>query len=622
MKLQTNSIVFIAQFIIFIKITCANYILIPNIFNKNILLLGLMLFSIALSFWIVLLPKSKRLKAIIAVDLIISIFVISDIIYYRYFNDLCSIRMAVHIGQIFNVKDSLKSLFRLSDILFFIDILFLMLLYFLSRDKAVEKNKWNQKDIFRGKKIVLTVSLISAAILFNYMNIKGFDKKNPNALKSMWDKTYIVSEIGTVNYHIVDAIDFFSEKFKRESITDNEKENIAKWLSDKNNISKNIGFGLAKNKNLVIIQVEALQDFVINRSINNTDVTPNLNSLIKESMYFSNVYGQTSGGNTSDAEFLVNTSLYPVSEGAAFVRFAHNEYNSLAKILKNNGYEKSVAMHAYKPGFWNRQSMYAALGIDRFYSSKDFNFNEHIGLGLSDRSFFKQSIDVLRDLETPFFASLITLTSHYPYNNVDKYGDFNVGEIEGSLLANYIKSIHYADEQIGFFIQQLKDTELWDQSLVVIYGDHPGIPFNNREELRGFLKLDDKQWLWEKLQKVPLIIHLPESKVVGEYEIAAGQADILPTICNLLGIQADTVFGLDLFNAEDGFVVFRDGSFITNNYYYMSNQDSAYDIINGQKLDNKIFEDKVQLAKIHLSYSDKIINHNLLPFINKYMLRK
>jgi phosphoglycerol transferase MdoB-like AlkP superfamily enzyme len=194
------------------------------------------------------------------------------------------------------------------------------------------------------------------------------------------------------NYHYLDFYNFISFNISRKSpVSKSEQTAIQTFFQDNSFHNNNLN-GAAKGKNLIMIQVEALQEFVINAKINGQEITPNLNKWIKKSAYFNNFFYQVSAGGTSDAEFMSNNSLYPSPSGAAYYLYPNNEYNSLPKSLKDNGYS-TAALHGFKGTFWNRDVMYKAVGFDNFYSERDFNIDSTVGLGLSDKSFLNQSVD-------------------------------------------------------------------------------------------------------------------------------------------------------------------------------------------------------------------------------------
>src|SRR6185436_7879883 len=115
----------------------------------------------------------------------------------------------------------------------------------------------------------------------------------------------------------------------------------------------NAEFGVARNKNLIVIQVESLQDFVVDFKVGEQEVMPRLSRWATDSLRFTNVSDQTSEGRTSDAEFLTLASLLPLDHGAAAFRYPGNHYVTLPRVLTEHGYV-TVSAVPFKPGFWNR----------------------------------------------------------------------------------------------------------------------------------------------------------------------------------------------------------------------------------------------------------------------------
>ena len=429
----------------------------------------------------------------------------------------------------------------------------------------------------------------------------------------MYNKVYIVKKLGTINYHYLDFYNsLYSSISRKTPISKSEEAEIKTFFKTNSSYTNNLK-GVSNGKNLIMIQVEALQEFAINSKIDNKEITPNLNKWIKRSEYFNNFYYQIAAGGTSDAEFMSNNSLYPASSGAAYFLYCGNEFNAMPQNFKDSGYS-TAAFHGFRESFWNRNVMYKRLGFDNFYGEKSFKIDETIGLGLSDKSFLNQSVDKIKNLNKPFYSFLITLSSHFPYDDVKNYGDFNVGSYENTFLGDYLKSIHYTDEQLGMFFDKLEKEGVLKDSVVVLYGDHYAIPKEHEQELCKFLGKDsssDVEWL--KLQKVPMIIHFPDESIKGVNNIWSGQMDIYPTICNLFNLPNKTIMGKDLFNSSQGKVIFRDGSFIDGNYYYLSQKNIYYNISTEKKIDeNSMLKSEKVNALSQLRYSDEILKHNLL----------
>ncbi|NLD48304.1 MAG: LTA synthase family protein, partial [Clostridiaceae bacterium] len=335
--------------------------------------------------------------------------------------------------------------------------------------------------------------------------------------------------------------------------------------------------------------------------------------LSKESLYFNNIYVQVAGGNTADAEFMTNTSYYPAGEGAAYFRFVSNKYNSLSNMLKEQNYN-SYAFHAYAPSFWNRTEMYKALGFDTFINSAHFVLDEYVGWGgwaLSDASFYRQSLEKI-DTSKPFYSFLITLSSHHPYSYFDDKKTFDVGEYDKTYMGNYLKAQNYADSAIEGFIGSLKEKGLYENSLIVIYGDHTGLPKTQAgDDLLKFLGKTDGKLEWAKLQKIPLIIHCPgvNAEVIDK---TGGQVDLYPMIANMLGIDDYYAMGNDILNSNKGYAVLRNGSVITDDYYYFSDDKKAYDINSGSVLKEDAYSEEVAGYQRLLNISDLILERDVL----------
>ena len=312
-----------------------------------------------------------------------------------------------------------------------------------------------------------------------------------------------------------------------------------------------------------------------------------------------------------------NNSLYPAESGAAYYTYSGNQYDSLAKELKDNNYY-TAALHGYNEGFWNRNIMYKSESFDNFYGEHSFNIDEEVGLGLSDKSFLNQSLEKIKTFKEPYYSFLVTLSSHFPYDDVKGYGDFNVGQYENSLLGNYLKGIHYTDAQLGMFLDKLDKEGITNNSVIVIYGDHFAIPKEYADQLYKFENVNNADDLkWFQYQKVPLIIHFPDDQNKGVNHTYAGQMDLYPTLANLFNLPRNDMFGKDLLNSNSNKVVFRNGSFTDGNVFYVSWTNTYYDIKTGKVIpETDELKNKKESYNKELEYSDDILNHNLIKTFN------
>lgn len=558
-----------------------------------------------------LFTKKKRAKLLYTFNLIISISLIADLNYFRYFKDLVSIPVLKNGFQLTAVGSSVNSVFKIKDLLYVLDLIFFIpVIDYYKYKKAVDYT-------FRQKFIQFSCIFIVGSMV-NFGSIYSLAKEQPRLITTMFNRIYVANSIGDVNYHLIDAYNSLrSDIVKHVPVSEQKEEDIKTFFQTNSSETYNLK-GATKGKNLIIIQVEALQNFVINSKVEGNDITPNLNKWINKSVYFNNYFYQISSGGTSDAEFISNNSLYPASSGSAYYLYSGNDYDSLGIELKNSGYNTNV-FHGYKESFWNRNVMYPKEGFDTFYGEKSYNIDEKIGLGLSDQSFLNQSLDKMKELKKPYYSFLITLSSHYPYDDLKGYGEFNTGKYEDTLLGNYLKGIHYTDAQLGMFLDNLEKEGMLKDSVVVIYGDHYAIPKENENELATFLNCNNMNELtWMQQQKVPLIIHFPDEQYKGTNNIYAGQMDLYPTLSNLFDLKANNMMGKDLFNSKNGNVFFRNGSFTDGNIFYLSESNTYYDV----KSENIINEtpsmqDKKEKVLTELQYSDILLNHNLLKKFNE-----
>lgn len=363
-------------------------------------------------------------------------------------------------------------------------------------------------------------------------------------------------------------------------------------------------FGVAEDMNLIVIQVEAMQNFVIGRKYNGQEITPFINSLLEEdTYYFDTYYQQTGSGNTSDAEFASNNSLYGTRLSYTYQLYQDNYWRGLPALLKEEGYT-TAAYHAYDGDYWNRENIYPNLGFEKFYSKPDYNMNEIVGMGLSDEELFTQSMKYLSAQKEPFYSFFVTLSSHYPFY-VGKAVDIKLDEKDqATLFGHYLEAMNYYDHCLEVFFDKLKEEGLYDDTVVVFYGDHLGMNPKTEDVQKRMTEFLGRNYDYEDAMNIPLVIHVPGS---GEHETIStvgGQADLLPTLWYLLGHdELDTVyFGHNLFTVRNNFVPLKsylpEGSFVYgDNIFKMSKSGltSEAEIINLRTHEEGTIEDKDKL---------------------------
>ncbi len=391
-------------------------------------------------------------------------------------------------------------------------------------------------------------------------------------------------------------------------------------------------FGAAKGKNLIVIQVESFQNIMLNQEYDQQEITPVLNQLLKEqgTLYFDHYYQELGSGNTSDSEFATNNSLLGSIESYTYNLYSDHYFKGLPYVLKDNGYSTAV-FHGFDKDFWNRSQMYPSLGFDTFYDSDYFKNDNIVGIGggnivgISDTAFFKQSMDALEELPQPFYSFMVTLSSHHPFKLPSKLSKIRLeARDEGTLFGDYINAAHYADQSLGVFLEELKDSGLYDNSVIAIYGDHFGLPPTDEEVSERVSELIGRDYRMDVAMNIPLIIHVPGLDQNTTYDITAGEVDFMPTICSLMGVERlDTLYlGQNLFTASEGFVFEQThllkGSFFNDEIvFHMSrdgvfNNSEAYERDSDKKVDFSEYEDQYLRAKQLVELSDFYLKNDVL----------
>lgn len=556
---------------------------------------------------IILLPNKNRLIALFILNLALSVLLASDTNFFRYYYSILTIPVILQadIKLLSSVNESIISLFKIKDLIYIADFPFLVVWLI----NLCKRNMWKLHFPVRIKGFVMSLLIGFSGLLTVYNGTKL------DAL--VYSGNFVAKKLGVLYSHLDNTQMYIRDNIIDENeLTSREIDYVKKFFSKRTDPGRKFR-GIAKGKNLIVVQVEALQGFMINTRVKGKEITPNLNKLIEESLYFDNMYFQIAGGNTSDAEFVFNTSLFPAREGSVYIRYPENTYHSLPKLLKEQGYN-TYALHGFKALFWNRTEMYKSLGFDKFVNSDYYEMDEFAGWegnALSDSSFFRQSFDKIDTSSAPFYSYFVTLSSHHPFNYFEDY-EFDVGELQGTFLGNFIKAINYADKCLGEFIEQLKERELYDNSLLVIYGDHSGVPKHEANQLMDFLGLEYSEVEWIKLQKVPCIMHYPGLKNGEVISTTAGCIDLLPTIANLMVLEAPYTLGRDLLNTEKGYVILRNGSVITDDYVYFNELGEVYDIKSGKLLKMKDYEKELKTLLDKLYVSDLIIEKDVFSVLD------
>lgn len=489
-------------------------------------------------------------------NLLMSLNLFANTIYISHFGTPLSIYTLMQINNVNGLGGSIFAFLEPYYFILFADLIIILLFF-----RHIYFTKVKTSVSVRHFLIYLLVGMIVLPLhpLIVYSEAGDEELKGPEHIEKYSLLGYQLLDVYTVIKDSNETLDEH-EIAMLESFFQGKKQTIQVSTGVDSEL-----VGFAEGKNLIMIQAESLQNFVINRTIQGQEITPNINRMLENSYYYSNFYPQTIEGNSSDAELITQTSLYPVQKGAVFYRYPDNTYLSLGKLLKEIGYQ-TVAVHADEENYWNRDKIYPNLGFDQYWSIGEFDVEEEIGMGLGDDPMFRQTAEKLKDLEEPFYSFIITLTNHMPYDLPEKYRELKLdSELDETLFGGYLQSVHYMDQAIGQFLDDLEANGLLEDSLIVLYGDHDGLFEKDKKLLETYWEggpISESRWIDEYVP-VPFLIYHPD--IEGkEIETVGGQIDVLPTIGSIMGIDPNELhytFGENLLLREEGFAIIPQGDY-------------------------------------------------------------
>lgn len=556
-------------------------------------------------------PKVRN-RYIISISVILSIVLYGNVAFYRFYDDFITLPVLFQTSNFGDLGSSAASIINAWDILYFADVIILVIAnkYLPIMKQAIKVNVQFRRAFF-----VLAVAV-------TFLNLGLAETERPQLLTRSFDRELLVKNIGTYNYHLYDIYIQSKSSAQRALADGSELVEVNNYIRSNQAAVNEDLFGKYKGRNVIAVSLESLQNFVINNQMDGHEITPFLNSLTKDpdTYYFSNFYHQTGLGKTSDSEFIVENSLFGLGRGAVFFTHGGNTYNSMAERLGENGYFTSV-MHPNNKSFWNRDVMYQSLKIDKYYDVDSYEIEEGqaVNWGMKDIPFFEQSAAHMANMPQPFYSRLISLTNHYPFTLDEEDKMIPEYTSNSGTLNRYFQTVRYMDEAVKNFFQALKDQGVYENSIIVMYGDHYGISENHNKAMAQYLgKEEITPYDNAMLQEVPLFIHIPGSGEGQEMTEVAGQVDVRPTILHLLGIETskDMQLGADLFSPEhEDFVIFRDGRFVTDKYVYAG--EACYDKATGEQIDGEPCQPYADRATMELENSDAIINGDLLRFYDE-----
>ncbi len=590
----------LTQFKLGIESPYQQFLLLINPLGASFLFLGLAFFF----------KGRKKYIWLLAIYFILSLLLYSNILYYRFFNDFITLPTLSQTQNFGDVSSSVVSLLKPYDFLFFIDFLLLSFLLVFHMVKI------EVQDVERGK----VSAIFSLSLALTCANIGLAEIDRPELLTRGFDRNYIVKYLGVYDYTIYDALQSTKASAERVLADSNDITAVLNYTKSNYAEPNPAYFGAGKGMNVVYYHLESFQNFLINYKLHGEEVTPFLNSLTKDNntIYFDNFFHQTAHGKTSDAEFMLENSLYGLPQGSAFMTKSLNTFQAAPGILGEQGYTSAV-FHGNTGSFWNRNEVYKSFGYDHFFDSSYYKMDPEdlAQYGLMDKPFIEQSIPLLETLPQPFYAKFITVTNHFPFPIDKKDATIEPDNTGVQTVDRYFQTARYADEALKQFFAYLKKSGLYDHTIVIIYGDHYGISKDNDSTMSQVLGKEVTPFESTGLQRVPLFIRVPGIKGEVNHEYG-GQIDVLPTLLHLLGVDSKKYvqFGTDLLSKQhDDLIPFRNGDFVSPTITSVDGK--FYDSTTGTELgEDKLADAKKdqQIVEQKLSTSDKVVNEDLLRF--------
>ena len=560
--------------------------------------------------------------------LLLFIWLISNSIYYREFTDFVTVNTMLASSKVSaGLGAAALELFRPWDVIYILDFPILAF-FFFKKWIRMDKRPFNKRASF-------AVTSLSAMLFSANLFLAEIDR--PELLTRGFSNYYVVRALGLPAFLGYSANQTYVANKERSKASEADLKPVEEYIQQHYAKANPEYFGMAKGRNVIYIHLESFQQFLIDYKLKVDDkeyeVTPFLNSLYhsKETFAFSNVFNQVKAGKTSDAETMIETGLFGLNQGSFMVNYGGTNTQQAAPfILSKNGYNSSAVFHGNAGSFWNRNTAYKQWGYNYFFDASYFtkqDSSNSFQYGLNDKYMLKDSIKYLERLQQPFYTKFITVSNHYPYTTSLSGDDlgFPLAKTQDETINGYFATANYLDSSIKAFFDYLKESGLYKNSIIVLYGDHYGISNSRNPALAPLLGKNSETWSSydnAMLQRIPYMVVIPGMDKGGIIDTYGGEIDMLPTLEHLLGIESNKFLqvGQDMLSPDhDQIVAFRSANyFVTPEYTSYSGR--TYYTKTGEEITNPDEKTKEELDKIReaanlqLKISDSIQTGDLLRF--------
>lgn len=321
-------------------------------------------------------------------------------------------------------------------------------------------------------------------------------------------------------------------------LTDEMRADVNAWLDARSESPRYEG---AKRKNCVVILCESLESWVLQATVEGQEITPNLNRLLADTttLYAPNVLTQVRGGRSIDAQLILFAGMLPLASGTYSSQYAGNEYYTIPKAMKKAYSSRGYLLTIDKLSTWNQGPVAQAFGVDTLIAYSDFRLDEAFGTHkrTGDRAFMRQCAEKIRNGEVwkngeNAFIQLVTYSGHAPFVIPEELRELHFSAAVPEKMADYMHAAHYTDSAIGEFVDFLKTLPQYDETMIVVTGDHEGLA-----DYRSGIRATDigKKYVSAEMFTPLVVLNSPAGAM--RYDGVMGQIDVYPTILDLLGID-------------------------------------------------------------------------------------
>ena len=619
---------------------------------------------------------NKKLHKYINVTLIFisSIYALAETGFNNFIGVYMSLGTSSQLGAVIDYIREFILSFKWYYYFLILPFILMVLYYIFINEKIINKynismSKNNYKLLNKRlyvKKLSLSIlilcmfsNLYLLTIYVPFMQNKLQTVSNKKLFKSPSVPSIAVKQFGIITFGILDVNNYFfpakvseeykieneSNKYAKENTTrkfddtnwnnliDNEtnetlntlnKYFINSDISDTNNYT-----GMFKDKNLIVIMLESVNDIIINK-----EDYPNFYKMYSEGWHWKNNYSPRNSCSTGNNEMSGMTSLFSIYNTCTANNYRKNTYfEAIFNLFNNKGYN-TFSAHDYTEHYYYRNEIHTNMGSNAYYGVEKLGieYSSIYKNWASDEDFMNKVLEPIDNVDNKnFMAWLTTVSSHQPYYYSSIEGDKYLSLYEDmdirTDLKRYKSKLKILDNALGILLDGLEEKGILDDTVIVMYGDH--YPYGLSTDTINTVLDYDTNVDYEN-ERVPFVIYNTDidSK---EFESYTSYINILPTVANLFDLDYDPrlYMGSDLLSKDyESIVVFADGSWKNEYAYYNASRsnieyytDKTYTIEELQNINNKI-DLKIKMSSLaiknnYFNYLYNSLNGNVMNKVDK-----